>query len=98
MNVADVTNFVQYGILGLVVLAAISGLIWFKPSVDALKAERDRVVSENEQIRKLLPDAIAINTQATMALNEAAKAMRDMTVVAEVTRQTQQHRRSQIDG
>jgi hypothetical protein len=45
----DPATWVNFGVLGLVFLAMISGFIWTKPSVQKILEERDRVVKEREK-------------------------------------------------
>lgn len=45
----DVTSFVNFGVLGLVVLCLVTGWLWTKPSVDRLEKERDRAIAEREK-------------------------------------------------
>lgn len=46
---SDVTTWVNFGVLGIIVLALITGWLWTKPSVEKLIEERDRVVREREK-------------------------------------------------
>jgi len=46
---ADVTTWVNFGVLGLVVLGLFTGWLWAKPSVDRLIEERDRAIREREK-------------------------------------------------
>jgi hypothetical protein len=45
----DVSTWVNWGVLGLVVLAIFTGWLWAKPSVDKLIEERDRAIKEREK-------------------------------------------------
>jgi hypothetical protein len=45
----DISSFVNFGVLGLVVLSLITGWLWTKPSVDRLEKERDRAIAEREK-------------------------------------------------
>jgi hypothetical protein len=47
-GLSDVTTWVNFGVLGLVVLSLLTGWLWAKPSVDRLQAEKDRAVKERE--------------------------------------------------
>lgn len=44
----DVTTWVNFGVLGLVVVGLLTGWFWTKPSVDKLLEERDRAIKERE--------------------------------------------------
>jgi len=47
-GLSDVTTWVNFGVLGLVVLSLLTGWLWAKPAVDRLQAEKDRAVKERE--------------------------------------------------
>lgn len=46
----DVLQFLQYGVLGLVIVAALMGWIWFKPGVDNLLSDRDRLNNQLDML------------------------------------------------
>jgi len=48
-DLGDISSFVNFGVLGLVVLCLITGWLWTKPSVDRLEKERDRAIAEREK-------------------------------------------------
>lgn len=48
-DLTSVTTWVNFGVLGLVVLALITGRLWTKPSVDRLQEEKDRAIKERER-------------------------------------------------
>jgi hypothetical protein len=48
-DLGDITSFVNFGVLGLVVLCLVTGWLWTKPSVDRLEKERDRAIAEREK-------------------------------------------------
>lgn len=48
-SISDVTTWVNFGVLGLVVLSLITGWLWTKPSVDKLQEEKDRAIRERER-------------------------------------------------
>lgn len=45
----DPLGWVNYGVMGLLIAAAISGVIYFRPSVSDLKGERDRALAERDK-------------------------------------------------
>lgn len=45
----DVTTWVNFGVLGLVVVGLLTGWFWTRPSVDKLLEERDRALKEKEK-------------------------------------------------
>jgi len=48
-SLTDVTTWLNFGVLGLVVLSLITGWLWTKPSVERLQQERDRLLKEREK-------------------------------------------------
>jgi hypothetical protein len=48
-GLSSVTTWVNFGVLGLVFLAVMTGWIWAKPAVDKLIEERDRALREREK-------------------------------------------------
>lgn len=48
-TLTDVTTWVNFGVLGLVFLAIMTGWLWPKTSVDRLIEERDRAIKEREK-------------------------------------------------
>lgn len=49
-NFDDPLTWINFGVLGLVIVGAILGFIWFKPSVEKVLEERDRLVAEKEKL------------------------------------------------
>lgn len=45
----DVQTWVNFGVLGLVVLGLITGQLWTRPSVDKLQEEKQRAVDEKQK-------------------------------------------------
>jgi hypothetical protein len=91
-TLTDVTTWVNFGVLGLVFLAIVTGWIWAKPSVDKLIEERDRAIKEREKAdaqrdamaqvlqEKLLPvvgDFIS-TTRALMPVLQQIQALQQM--------------------
>lgn len=48
-GIDSVTTWVNFGVLGIVVLSLITGWLYTKPSVDKLTEERDRLIKEREK-------------------------------------------------
>jgi hypothetical protein len=48
-DLGDITSYVNFGVLGLVVLSLVTGWMWTKPSVDRLEKERDRALAERDK-------------------------------------------------
>lgn len=76
-------DFVQYGVLGLVICAFLAGWIWPKPPVDRLlkdkesaEAQRNALVETYEKV--VIPAIQQMNTMVLPALTELAVALREV--------------------
>ena len=73
-------DWVQFGVLGLVVIALIMGWLWAKPSVDQLLASISRLSNENavlrEEIAKLRNDHSNCETQIIQLRRDLDRAKR----------------------
>lgn len=58
----DVQTWVNFGVLGLVVLGLITGQLWTRPSVDRLVAEKERAIAEKDKA-EAQRDAMALLLQ-----------------------------------
>lgn len=47
---SDPLTWINFGVLGLLVVGAVLGYIYFKPSVDRLIEERDRLLAERDKL------------------------------------------------
>lgn len=57
-------ELIQYGVLGMVVVALIAGWLWAKPAVDRLLADKDRLITERSQeIEALTREVSALSGQ-----------------------------------
>ena len=45
----DPVTWVNFGVLGLIVLGLLTGWLWAKPAVDRLEKEKDRAIAEREK-------------------------------------------------
>ena len=57
---AEITPYLNYGVLGAVFVAILFGWIWAKPAVDRLREERDRLIAEKTKAEEQRDAAIAI--------------------------------------
>lgn len=48
-SLTDVATWVNFGIAGAIILGAILGYVWFKPSVDKLIEDRERALRERDK-------------------------------------------------
>lgn len=46
---SDITTWVNFGVLGLVVVSLITGWLWTRPSVDRLVQEKERAIAERDR-------------------------------------------------
>lgn len=89
---ANPLTWVQFGVLGLVVLGFLTGWIHARPSVERLERERDRLLTERDEFRdqrdamahlfqeKALPvlgDFLAVTRALLPALQDVARERRD---------------------
>lgn len=56
----EIAPYLNYGVLGLVVIGLVMGWLWAKPAVDRLIAERDRVIEEKKRAEEQRDAALAI--------------------------------------
>lgn len=59
---ANPEAYLNFGVLGLVVLSLIAGWLWTKPSVDRLVAEKERALAERDK-SEAQRDAMALVLQ-----------------------------------
>src|SRR6266568_8072017 len=48
-TISDVTTWINFGVLGLVVLSLITGWLWTRPSVDKILQDKERAVRDREK-------------------------------------------------
>lgn len=48
-SLTDVATWINFGIAGAIILGAILGYVWFKPSVDKLIEDRERALRERDK-------------------------------------------------
>lgn len=78
----DASNpLVAYGLLGVILVAFTVLLITGRLVVGR---EHDRVISENIELRRQVPDVVVALKDATEAIKEGTKVQRDSLVVLEI--------------
>lgn len=65
---SELAPYLNYGVLGLLVLGIVTGWLWAKPSVDRLLAERDRLIAEKEKAEQQRDAAINIAQERIVPL------------------------------
>lgn len=69
---ADLAPFLNYGVLGLVVVAILTGLLWARPSVERVLAERDaHLASLTEERDRLIEEKARAEEQRDAAISIA---------------------------
>lgn len=72
----ELAPFLNYGVLGLIVLGAITGMIWFKPTVDRMLTSKDEVLAaKDEAIARLVEERDRLITERNEAEDQAAEAI-----------------------
>lgn len=79
-----ISPWLTYGPLGLMIVGALFGLVWFKPAVDQLKADKaalqaqvDAMVKVNEEkVIPLLGELSAVVSEVLPALTDAARELK----------------------
>lgn len=72
----EIAPYLNYGVLGLLVVGAITGLIWFKPTVDRMLASKDEVLSaKNESFLRLVEERDRLIVERDQAEEQAAAAI-----------------------
>lgn len=73
--------FLSFGPIGAVLIAAATGYIWFKPSIDQLKEDKELLQEVNAKlVLTYEQEAIPALHEAVTAVRASAEAMTDMKV------------------
>lgn len=71
---ADPLTWLNLGVLGALSIAAIRGLVWFKPGVDRLQSDLDRALADLRRLeeldREVIIPALTKATELMQRLNE----------------------------
>jgi hypothetical protein len=65
---SEIAPYLNYGVLGLFVVAIIMGWVWAKPAVDRLIAERDRLILEKQRAEEQRDAALSIAQEQIVPL------------------------------
>jgi hypothetical protein len=65
-----ITDWASAGVVGLVVVAALFGWIWFKPAVDRLQKDLDQALADLRQLERLDRESIIPAVTKSMELIE----------------------------
>lgn len=69
----DPLPLVGYGALGIIVLAAFAGYIWFKPAVDELRKRAEKAEAQRDLLLDVLTKEVTPVLTANVATNTALK-------------------------
>jgi hypothetical protein len=69
----DPLPLVGYGALGVIVMAAFFGLIWFKPAVERLLADKTKAEDQRDALLAVVTKEVQPALIANAAANEALK-------------------------
>jgi uncharacterized membrane protein len=64
----EIAPYLNYGVLGLLVVAIFFGWVWPKPSVERLREERDRLIEEKLRAEAQRDAAISIAQEQIVPL------------------------------
>lgn len=87
-------DFVQYGVLGLVIVSLLLGWLWAKPAVDQLRKDYERVLQQRDDLFRVMEDKVvpalfesnAITTALKPVMEEVVQALEEVRLAAEPQR------------
>lgn len=65
-------DFIQYGVLGLVIVSLLLGWLWAKPAVDQLRKDKERAEAQRDALMATTQENIRALAQ-TSQVNEAMR-------------------------
>lgn len=80
-------DFVQYGVLGLIIVALLLGWLWAKPSVDQLRADKERAEAQRDALMLTMQEKVLPALAQSSQVNEAMRP-----VLVEVVKALEEHR------
>lgn len=70
----DPVEWLQYGVLGLVLIAILTGWLWAKPAVDRILAANDRLRDErSKQTEALIAEVHGLRAEVHRLVEELAR-------------------------
>jgi hypothetical protein len=76
-GIDPIMTLVQYGALGLVVIALLAGWLWAKPAVEQLRRDKDKAEAQRDKLIELM------TTQVIPVIGDSVRATGYMSDVAE---------------
>lgn len=79
----DISQLIQYGVLGLMVVGFLIGWIWAKPAVDRLTADKEKAEAQRDELIKafaeqVIPVLDEVATRVVPVLNELRDDVKEM--------------------
>lgn len=76
-------EYIQYGVLGLVVVGFLVGFIWAKPAVDRLIKDKEAAEHQRDQLietyeKQVIPLLQGVEEKMLPAISEMVQAVREM--------------------
>lgn len=80
-SAASPLDFLQYGVLGLVIVALLVGWLWAKPSVDQMRADKTAVEAQRDALieayeTQVIPVLTSVQREFVPATSSMADALR----------------------
>lgn len=87
-------DFVQYGVLGLVIVSLLLGWLWAKPAVDQLRADYQRVVQQRDDLFRMMEAKVVPALLESTTITSALKpVLEDVVRVLDEVRQAAEPQR-----
>lgn len=86
-------DFVQYGVLGLVIVGLLAGWLWAKPAVDQLKRDKEAAERQRDALievyeKQVIPVLSEVQRELVPTLRAAADQLKDAGVRLEALEAT----------
>lgn len=66
-------DFVQYGVLGLIIVALLLGWLWAKPAVDRLIVDKEKAEAQRDALMVTMQEKVLPVLAQTSQVNEAMR-------------------------
>lgn len=86
-SVGNPVDFVQYGVLGLIIIALISGWLWAKPAVERVLTDKERAEQQRDDLLQVYEEKVMpALMESTTAIAALRPVMEDVVDVLERVR------------
>lgn len=80
---SGIFEYIQYGVLGLVVVGFLAGFIWAKPAVDRLIKDKESAEHQRDQLietyeKQVIPLLQEVDEKILPAISEMVQVVREM--------------------